>query len=203
MLSGLLCGLLILLIGFAIRSFSKHKKTSQFYSFGTITAAVFILAGILFSPSTVLGGGFNQWDCNMNVINTYEQTGQFLASTLSPGDLVYWDGGNAVAALLYVPNIHIFPQQLDEQWNFYHGGDSNTLARLGLWNDDLAKLWRDEADVIITQQVDFPSWQSYLNNSEFVELQAPKTPLNCESNTFLRIFIRKANIAAGFKYGNQ
>ena len=194
LLSGLLCGCLVLLISFAIRSFLNRKRLLQFYSFGAIVAVVFILAGILFSPTVALGGGFTQWECNMNVIKGYEQTGQFLASALSPGDLVYWGGGNAVSILLYVPNIKIFPQQLDDQWNFYHGGDDNTLARLGLWNDELAKLWRDKADVIIIKQVDFPIWQSYLDKSEFVELQSPKTPLDCEPDTFLRVFIRKGNI---------
>ena len=68
-----------------------------------------------------------------------------------------------------------------------------TPGDLGLWNDELAKLWRDKADVIIIKQVDFPIWQSYLDKSEFVELQSPKTPLDCEPDTFLRVFIRKGN----------
>ena len=194
LLAGLFCGSLVLLIGFAVWSFLKHKKVLQSYSFGVITMAVFLLAGIFFSPTVALGGGFDQWDCNMNVIKAYAQTGQFLASNLSPNDLVYWDGMNAVAVLLYVPNIVIFPQQLDDQWNYFHGGDSNALARLGLWNDQLAKLWRDQANVIIIQQVDYSDWQSYLDKSGFIELQPLKTPLNCEPDTFLRIFIRKAAV---------
>jgi hypothetical protein len=198
LLAGLVCGSLVLLIGFAIWSFLKHRKVLQFYSFGVISTVVFLLAGIFFSPTVALGGGFDQWDCKMNVIRTYEQTGQFLARNLSPGDQVYWDGGNAVAILLYVPNIYIFPQQLDDQWNYFHGGDSNALARLGLWNDELAKLWRDEANVIIIQQVDYSDWQTYLDKSNFIELQPPKAPLNCESDTFLRIFVRNANTAVGF-----
>ena len=193
LLSGLLFGLLILLVGFGIWAFLKHSRLSRFHTLGTVIATVFLLAGILFSPSIALGGGFTQWDCKMNVIKTYEQIGRFLASNIPANDLVYWDGGNAVALLLYVPNIHINPQQLDDQWNYFHGGDSDTLARLGLWNDDLAKLWRDKADVIITQQVDYPKWQSYLKESEFVEVAPPKIPVNCEENTYLRVFIRKVN----------
>jgi hypothetical protein len=197
LLAGLLCGSLFLLIGFAIRSILKDKKVSQFYSFGVISAVVFLSAGIIFSPTVALAGGFNQWECNMNVIKTYAQTGQFILNNLSPNDRVYWDGRNAVAILLYVPNLRIFPQQIDDQWNFFHGGDSNELARLGLWNDELAKVWRDKANVIIIQQVDFSGWQSYLDKSGFVELQPLKVPLDCGPDTFLRIFIRKVNAAAG------
>jgi hypothetical protein len=203
MLFGLLCGLLVLLISSLIWSFLKHRKLLQFYSFGTITVVVFMLAGIFFSPTIALGGGFDQWDCNMNVIKTYEQTGQFLASNLSPSDLVYWDGGNAVAILLYVPGIHIFPQQLDDRWNYYHGGESNILDRLSLWNDDLARLWRDKANVIIIQQLRYSDWQSYLAKHEFSELQLMKTPLNCEPDTFLRIFIKKAKASVGLVYNTR
>jgi hypothetical protein len=197
LLAGLLCGSLVLLIGFAIWSFLKNKKVLHAYSFGVIIAVVFLITGIIFSPTVALGGGFNQWECNMNVLKTYAQTGQFLASNLSPSDLVYWEGRNAVAVLLYVPNIAIFPQQLDDQWNFFHGGDSNALARLGFWNDELAKFWRDKANVIIIQQVDYIVWQPYLDKSGFIELQPLKAPLNCEPDTFLRIFIRKANAFVG------
>jgi hypothetical protein len=199
LLAGLLGGLLVLLIGFAIWSFFKQKKVFQSYSFGVISAIVFLLAGIFFSPTAALGGGFVQWECNMNVIKTYEQTGQFLASKLSPDDRVYWGGGNAVAVLLYAPKILVFPQQLDDQWNFFHGGDSNVLARLGLWNDELDRLWREQANVIIIQHVDFLDWQSYLDKSGFVELQTPKAPLNCEPDTYLRIFIRYVNAVVGYK----
>jgi len=197
LLLGVLIGLLVLAIGFAIWSFLKRKRLLQFYSFGVITALVFLLVGIFFSPTVALGGGFDQWECKMNVIQTYEKTGSFLANALSPGDLVDWNAGNAVAVLLYVPGIHIFPQQLDDQWNFFHGGDSNTLARLGFWNDELATLWRDKANVIIIQQADYSTWQSYLDPSKFIELQSPKTPLNCEPDTFLRIFKRNAGAVAG------
>ena len=122
LLAGLLCGLLVLLIGFVTWLVLKRRKALQSYSFGVITAVVFLLAGMFFSPTVALGGGFNQWECNMDVIKTYEQSGQFLAHNLSKNDLIYWAGGNAVAALLYVPEVKIFPQQLDDQWNYFYWG---------------------------------------------------------------------------------
>ncbi|MGB8212815.1 MAG: glycosyltransferase family 39 protein [Anaerolineales bacterium] len=199
--AGLIAGLLILGIAWGIWALLRRRRISV-YSMAFITMLFFLMIGAVLAPTGVLGGGLTQWNCGGNVITEYAQVGDYLARNIPVGSQVYWDGGNAVAVLLYVPNIHIFPQQLDEQWNFYHGGDSDTLARLGLWNDDLAKIWREKSNVIIIQQVDFPSWQSYLNTSAFVELQAPKIPLNCEANTYLRIFTRKANTAVGFKYGN-
>ncbi len=200
--SGLLCGMLILLIGWMLRAFLKRKRVLRSTSFGAIVAVVFMLAGLLLSPSAALGGGFTQWECSMNVIQTYEQTGQYLANTLSPGERVYWDGGNAVAILLYIPDISIFPQQLDDQWNYFQGGDNESLARLGLWNEALARQWRDEANVFMIQQADFPSWQTYLDGPGFTELPAPKAALNCEPDTYLRVFIRQTSAALSFQIPN-
>ena len=190
--AGLIAGLMILAIGWGIWALLRRKRT-VIYSLGFITMMLFLTIGTVLAPTGVLGGGFTQWNCSGNVITEYRQVGDYLAKNIPAGSSVYWDGGNAVAVLLYVPNIHIFPQQIDGSWNFYNGGDSKTLARIGKWNDELAKLWRDEADVIITLQVDYPNWQSYLNESEFIEVAPLKIPLNCESNTYLRVFIRKVN----------
>jgi hypothetical protein len=188
--AGLIFGLVILALGWGVWAWLRRKRIVV-YSMGFITMMLFLTIGTILSPTEVLGGGFTQWNCSGNAIIEFQQVGQYLATNIPAGSSIYWDGGNAVAVLLYVPKIIIFPQQLDGQWNFYNGGDSNTLARLGKWNDELAKLWRDEADVIIIQQVDFADWQSYLNESKFVEIQPLKTPLNCAPDTFLRVFIRK------------
>ena len=190
--AGLIAGLMILVIGWGIWVWLRRKRI-VLYSVGFITLMLFLSIGTILSPTLVLGGGFTQWNCTGNVITEYNQVGDYLARNIPAGSKVYWDGGNAVALLLYVPNIHIYPQQIDGPWNFYNGGDSNTLARLGKWNDGLAKLWRDEANGFLIQQVDFPDWQSYLNESEFVEIPPLRIPLNCASNTYLRIFIRKVN----------
>jgi energy-coupling factor transporter transmembrane protein EcfT len=188
--AGLIAGSVILVLGWGVWAWLRRKRIVV-YSMGFITMMLFLTNGTILSPTKVLGGGFTQWNCSGNVITEFQQVGDYLARNIPAGSSIYWDGGNAVAVLLYVPKISIFPQQLDGQWNFYNGGDSNTLARLGKWNDELAKLWRDEADVIIIQQVDYAGWQLYLNESKFDEIQPLKTPLNCAPDTFLRVFIRK------------
>jgi hypothetical protein len=189
---GLIVGLAILVIGWGVWAFFRRKRRIA-YSMGFITTMLFLAIGSILAPTLVLGGGLTQWNCTGNVVNEYQQVGTYLAQNIPSDSTVYWDGENAVAILLYVPNIRIFPQQIDGPWNFYRGGDSEVLARLGDWNDELAKIWRDEANVFIIQQIDYPSWQSYLNGSDFTELQPLKTPLNCDSNSFLRVFFRKVD----------
>ena len=189
---GLVAGLMVLGVGWGVRAWLRRKGI-VLYSLGFIIMVLFLTIGTILAPTGVLGGGLTQWNCTGNITSEYQQVGNYLAQNIPAGSSVYWDGGNAVAILLNIPNIHIFPQQLDGQWNFYHGGDSNVLARLGDWNNELAITWRNEADVFIIQQVDFPSWQSYLNESEFIEVPPLKIPVNCASNTYLRLFIRKVD----------
>jgi hypothetical protein len=190
MLSGVLVGLLILLVSFTIWSLSKKGKFTYFHSsYGKITAITFMLAGIILSPSAALGGGFNQWQCNQNVIKTYEQAGRGLANTISPKDHVYWVGGNAVAVLLYSPGINVHPQQLDWQWNYYLGGDAEMLARLGYWNDALATQWLQEADVIIIQQeYGDSSLQTYLDSNGYSNVLSTNEKMNCSSDSILLVY---------------
>jgi hypothetical protein len=151
-----------------------------------------MVAGMLFSPSAVLGGGFTAWDCSGNTITTYEQVGKSLAGVIPPGSRVYWNGGNAVAVLLYVPDIEIHPQELDGEWNYWLDGDSATLARLGHWNSGLAETWRQQADFIIIQQRLINSdWQTILNSSKYSEVLITKELLNCTPDSTLLVYRRR------------
>ncbi len=188
-LVGLIAGVIILVVGWAGWAWLRRKRIAV-YSMGFITMVLFLTIGTILTPTGVLGGGLTQWNCSGNVVAEYQQVGDYLARNIPAGSRVYWQGGNAVAILLYIPNLKIFPQQLDGQWNYYESGDSDTLARLGSWNGELAQTWRDEADVIIIQQIDYPAWQPYLNELKFVELKPLQIPLNCEPDTFLRVFNR-------------
>jgi len=192
LISGILVGLLVLLIGLAIWSFLRRKKLFQFVSFGAISVSVFMVAGLVFSPSIALGGGFNQWDCKGNIIDTYEQAGKYLAGVIPPGSRVYWEGGNAVAALLYVPGIKIFPQQVDWKWNYMLDGDPATLSRLNFWNLDLAEQWLEDADVILVQDGYQQSvTQSALDFSGFESVGKTSQRMNCTRDSFLMVYGRR------------
>jgi hypothetical protein len=195
-LVGLIAGVIVLVVGWTVWVLLRRKR-SAVYSVGFIAMMLFLTIGTILTPTGVLGGGLTQWNCSGDVVDDYQQVGDYLARNIPAGSRVYWEAGNAVAILLYVPNIKIFPQQIDGQWNYYEGGDSDSLARLGNWDDELAKTWRDEADVIIIQQIIYSAWQSYLSGSEFVELAPLRVPLNCEPETYLRVFFRKVNTVVG------
>jgi hypothetical protein len=191
LLSGCFVGLLVFLASLAIWSFFKRKGLFQFPSYGAITVVVFMLAGTLLSPSIALGGGLTSWNCTGNVIQTYERAGESLKGVLSPGDQIYWEGGNSVGVLLYTPGIQVHPQQLDGQWNYWLDGDPNLLSRLGSWNPSLALQWRQDADVIILQQRFLTAeWQTYLQVENYSEVLRTNEFMNCTPDSILAVYRR-------------
>jgi len=191
-LTGFLSGLLILLIGFTIWSFMKRRMLIPSYSFGAISAAVFMLVGVIMSPTSTLGGGFDQWDCSENVINSYEKVGQHLEEQIPLGSTVYWRGGNAVAVLLYTPGIRIHPAQLDWEWNHWIGGNPDSLARLGYWNEELAASWLENSDIVLTQNAyEQAAGLVIPNYPEYVQVDQTSQGLNCSPDSFLLIYLRR------------
>ncbi len=184
-----LCGLILLLVSFGLWAFLRRKIKISF-SFSSIAVIIFLVVGTLLSSTVVLGGGFQEWNCTGNVIQAFEQSGKYLAEVIPPQSLVYWDGENAAAVLLYVPDIRIFPQQFDGNWNFVASGDSDKLAKFGFWDKELAVQWQTQASVFLFQEHKTLDWASFVSNVRFSEPAAPRDALNCSPDTYLRVFIR-------------
>ena len=142
------------------------------------------------TPTPLLSGGFRDWDCSGNVIAAYEKAGQYLSETIPENSRVYWAGGNAVAVLTYLPGIHLFPQQVDSTWNYLSRRIRTPLPGWGSGISDLKNQWRAQADVILLQEREYASWQDFVNTGNFNEPPRQEYYLNCELDSYLKIFIR-------------
>jgi hypothetical protein len=182
------CGLLLILLSLGLW-LSLRRKPSMAMPFVTMVVTIFLIIGTVFAPTPVLSGGFHAFSCTGNVIEAFEKSGQYLAETIPAGSQVYWDGENAAAVLLYVPDIRIFPQQFDGAWNYVEAGNSDMLARYGFWDKELATRWQAEADVFLFQAKNYPGWEAYVNTEKFNEPPRSTYPLNCAQDTFMRIFV--------------
>jgi hypothetical protein len=182
-------GLMLLVISLGIWVFLRRKIKIRF-SFTAVAIILFLLVGTLFSSTEVLGGGFQEWTCSGNVIQSFEQSGKYLAEGIPPHSQVYWDGDNAAAVLLYIPDIRIFPPQVDGDWNFAATGDSNLLAKFGFWDKELALRWQTQATVFLFQEQRYLDWAPFVENSRFYEPPASVENLNCAPGTYLRVFVR-------------
>jgi hypothetical protein len=175
-------------IGFLIMLFVYTVSRIRKWKIDRLPATVFLILGVLFSP--LLAGNLGSFDCRSDVIRMNEQVGADLAKNIEPGSLAYWNGGLSVAPLLYAPEVRIYPPQINAGYAYKYGGDSDELLRYGLWNDDLAYRWMNEADYIIIEESRYLDWKPFLSPNRFEELPRTKVGTSCKENTRLRIFKR-------------
>lgn len=182
--AGTLAGVAIVAWTFLIHVVPFKRR----HNFGFLLPGVFLTAGFIFLP--LLQGVHGTPDCDMDVIAANEEIGAYLAEVIPPDSTVFWDGGLSVAPMLYAPQARIYPPQINGGYSYVLGGDTDRLLKFGLWNDELAQKWRNEADFIIIEEWRYASWKSFLSPDRFQEL--PRTPVatSCLDATRLRIFER-------------
>ncbi len=183
---GLIVGIGVLLIASLISRRLKDVQDRPGYAF--VALYLFLVLGLFLSP--VLNAGRSRADCEQNILSANEQLGAHLASVIPADSLVYWDGGLSFAPMVYVPNVRIFPPQINDGYTYRIGGDPDTLFRFSHWNSELNDQWMSSADVFIIEAKRYSTWKKYFNPQEFEEYQKPITAPSCEVGAGLRIFHR-------------
>jgi len=152
-LAGFLVGVLIILTAFVLgRIFVRRNILSKNY-FCLISFSLLLFAGLVLSPTKVLGGGkLDIYDCGVDVLSSYELAGEHLAATILDGSNIYWQGGQSAVPLLYLPNTEIHPAQLNGEYTFFLSGDDETLLKLGYWSNSIAQKWYSQADIILVKE---------------------------------------------------
>ncbi len=191
-ISGFIAGLFTLFIALIIHigttGFRKRKQPA----YGYWALLTFLVVGLLLSPTLPLGGGYQFYECSGDVIQSYERAGEFLASKIPPGSRVYWSGSLSAVPLLYVPDIIIYPPQINNGYTFYSSQESDKLAQYGFWNEELAQKWANETDYILIQQRSYKGWLvDVVNSGDFDELESSPPTVACLKGAQIRIFRRK------------
>ena len=121
---------------------------------GILGLNLFLIAGLILSPTGVLGLGDNFFDCGgTDVLASYQKAGAALSQVIPPGSKIYWEG-RIPAIFLYMPEVKVYPPQLNHVHSYFVGGDSNILLRYSHWNDELARQWLADADYILVQSTE-------------------------------------------------
>jgi hypothetical protein len=109
--------------------------------------------------------------CSSHFLSYYEEAGRTLAKLIPPGSHVYWNGsGRHLAFMLYMKDIKIFPPQIHAGGG-YVIGDSQTLLKFGLYNEELDKQWRDSADILIIWDTYFTKEvRAYIERSAYEKI---------------------------------
>ncbi len=121
---------------------------------GVLALSLFLILGLILSPTRVLGAGNDFFDCGgTDVFASYRKAGAELSQVIPPGSKIYWEG-RLPAIFLYMPSVKVYPPQLNHVHSYFTGGKSDVLLRYGQWNDDLARQWLAEADYIVVQNTE-------------------------------------------------
>jgi hypothetical protein len=124
---------------------------------------VFLCLGILFSPLDILGGGRHNYDCQIGVVNTYDNAVELVSNYVEPDDSIFWIGSDTQPVLLGLveeKDIQLFPQQLNAQYSFRIGGKVEQLSKRGFWNPQLAQDWIDISDILLFEEQAISGWFS-------------------------------------------
>ncbi len=191
-IAGLAVGILILLTALVVSLIYDRRKMLQRLTFGYWVLLIFLLAGTLLASTQPLGGGYDFYECEGDVIASYERAGAHLAQTIPKGSKIYWKGGLSAVPLLYVPDIQIYPSQINSDYTYYIGNDADGLSRYGFWNEALAEQWVNEADYILVQERYYAGWLADVTSSASFEELAPTPPtVACREDAQIHIFRRK------------
>jgi hypothetical protein len=159
---GIFIGILFMCLLWGLYRFFIQRRRMGNHSFANTLLAGCLLVGTVFPVTVDKRPGEEQ--CRTKFLTYYEEAGQSFANLLPPGSVVYWKGsGRHLAFLLYVDDVKFFLPQIHAGGGFV-AGDTQKLLRLGLYNEELDKQWRESADILVF-------WPRYLTKEmrEFLD----------------------------------
>ena len=153
---------------------------------------VFYIIGFLLQPSSIFTNGWSSYDCAKDEIGRYERVGDLLAQYIPSGAQVFWRGYSPTL-LLYLPDVKIYPSQLNGDYSYHLTGEADALLYYGWWNESLGRKWVVDADFILVEQKYYNGWlQEMLESGAYEELAQLPSHAPCRPDAYLRIFRSKA-----------
>ncbi len=185
-------GLLVAIIFLVIIRLVQHglHKRHPMVGFGYLGLVSVLVLSVILSPSQLLGGMYNVYDCGPNAVQGYAQVGQYLAKIIPAGSKVYWESEDGALPLMYLSGIKLLPGQIFGQWSFSQSTDSDQVLKFGLWNKELADQWADDADFILVEGHLYNSSWDYFFTSHpgFQEFQSTPDMVPCIEGSDFRVF---------------
>ncbi|HEX6035763.1 MAG TPA: hypothetical protein VFY83_15080, partial [Anaerolineales bacterium] len=161
---------------------------------GVLALNLFLIVGLLLSPTKALGAGSDYFDCGgQDVFASYKRAGDALSQVIEPGSKIYWEG-RLLAIFLYLPDVKIYPPQMNHLHSYFVGGDSDTLFRYSQWNDELARQWLAEADYILVQNTEkVYLTDEMLESGAFVKVTSAPRAEKCRWESVIQVY-RRADV---------
>jgi len=181
--------------GIGLRLVSRRLNGGQLSGgkIGLVAVNLFLIAGLILSPTRILGGGSDFFDCEgTDVFASYEKAGRELSAIIEPGSKIYWEG-RLLAIFLYLPDVKIYPPQMNHVHSYFRGGDPDTLLRFSRWNEDLARTWLAEADFILVQNAEMVYLtDEMLGSGKYVKVMSSPKAEKCRWQSVINVYQRVA-----------
>ena len=158
---------------------------------GILALNLLLILGLILSPTKVLGAGSDFFDCGgTDVFASYRRAGAELSQVIEPGSKIYWEG-RLLAIFLYMPDVNIYPPQMNHVHSYFIGGDAETLLRYSRWNDELARQWLAEADYILVQNTEkVYLTDEMLESGEYVKVMSAPRAERCRWQSAIHVYRR-------------
>ena len=158
---------------------------------GVFAVNLFLIVGLLLSPTKALGAGNDFFDCGgQDVFASYKRAGKALSQVIEPGSKIYWEG-RLLAIFLYLPDVKIYPPQMNHVHSYFIGGNADALLRSSQWNDELARQWLAEADYILVQNTEkVYLTDEMLESGEFVKVTSAPRAEKCRWQSVIQVYRR-------------
>lgn len=158
---------------------------------GFVALNLFLIVGLLLSPTKALGAGNDFFDCDgTDVFESYRRAGTELSKVIEPGSKVYWEG-RLTAIFLYLPEVQIYAPQLNHVHSYFIGGDADVALRGSFWNDTLAQQWLQEADYIMVQGAEkVYLTDEMLESGEYVKVMSAPKAEKCRWQSVITVYQR-------------
>ena len=158
---------------------------------GILALNLFLIVGLILSPTRVLGLGNDFFDCGgTDVLASYKKAGAALSQVVEPGSKIYWEG-RIPAIFLYMPDVKVYPPQLNHVHSYFIGGDSKTLLRYSQWNDQLARQWLADADYIMVQNTEkVYLTDEMLESGKYVKVMSAPRAEKCRWQSAIQVYKR-------------
>ncbi len=187
------CGICLLIASLLPRLF---KQSPAQPSAGARVLVFILLTGCILSPTAWLGNGYHRYDCAGDVLAEDELAGKALQAAIPPQAQIFWRGISPVT-LLHLPQASIYPAQLNGDYSFRLGGETDQLLRYGWWDKSLGLQWAKEADYILVAQKYDKGWlKDTLDSGDYQEItifpgSSKRDDLGCLADVYPLIFTKK------------
>ena len=160
---------------------------------GILALNMFLILGLVLSPTNVLGAGSDFFDCGgTDVFASYKKAAAELSQVIEPGSKIYWEG-RLLAIFLYMPDVKIYPPQMNHVHSYYIGGNTSVLSRFSKWNDELARQWLAEADYIMVQNTEkVYLTDEMLESGAYVKVMSAPKAEKCRWQSAIQVYQRAA-----------